>query len=228
MKQFENYKSIITKEIKVQSPTDRHNTLCAHPQCYSNCHAPCHLAFSLDPKDLTRCSAFIFARRPGCMACGHSVNDHRHYNSSWNTENDVQIVIDKEAERKFMEATKDNAKQKAAMKMLQFVIDKMGEGIAEATTEVGALAESYAELSLSGSFEGQVKKSVRLLELHLANMQGNGTDAETIGIIEESLNTMKAKLKVVEDAAVQTKKVSKFNYLKMVVSNRISRLRSSI
>ena len=117
-------------------------------------------------------------------------------------------------------------KKEAAMKMLQLTIDKMSQGIAEATTEVEALAESYAKLSLSGSFARQVKESVWLVELILENMQGNGTDAGTIGVIEPSLNRMKGKLRVVEDAAVQTK-VSRFNYLKMVVSNGISRLRPS-
>jgi len=47
------------------------------------------------------------------------------------------------------------------------VIESTEIKMEEATEQIGRLAAKYSELSLSGSFSGQVKKSVKLLETHL-------------------------------------------------------------
>jgi len=51
--------------------------------------------------------------------------------------------------------------------------------------------------SLSGSFSGQVKKSVKLLETHLKAIR-NKSDPGTIKQIEASLEQLRAKLEVLE------------------------------
>jgi len=51
------------------------------------------------------------------------------------------------------------------------VIESTGKETAEATEQIGHLAAKYSELSLSGTFSGQVKKSVKLLETHLEGMR---------------------------------------------------------
>jgi len=206
MKQYKNYTSVITKPIKVQSSTDRHNTLCSYPDCYSNCHVPCQLNFALDPKDLVRCYISKGDNPTECRECGHPVADHRHYNSIWKTEHHSETVTDRNAKKKYLEATEDNAMEKMAVKGLQSAIETMKQDIAEATAAVGKLTESYAQLSLSGSFAGLVKKSVRLLQTNLENMRSNGTDDATIRSVEQSLNNMEGKLKVVEAAARQAPK----------------------
>ncbi len=75
----------------------------------------------------------------------------------------------------------------------------------ESLARVGFLTESYAKLSLSGSFAGQVKKSVRLLETNLQAMQSNNADRKSVEAVEKSLESMKAKLNVVEEAKAKTK-----------------------
>jgi len=127
----------------------------------------------------------------------------------------VEIIVDKDAEKKYLDAEYGIAQKEVTMIELQEAVDKMSQDMAEALAEIGTLAESYAKLSLSGSFAGQVEKSVRMLELTLEGMRGNGTDAGTIEIVEESLNTMKVKLQVVEQAAAHAgKNVSMFNFSK--------------
>jgi len=155
------------------------------------------------------------SRQRDCSVCHHPVADHRHYNSIWKTENDVETVVDKDAEKKYMDAEQSSAKTEVTMIELQQAVDKMGEDMTEALAEVAVLTASYAKLSLSGSFAGQVEKSVRLLELTLEGMRCNGTEPETIRIVEESLNSMKAKLQVVEQAAARAgKSIFKFDFPK--------------
>ena len=80
------------------------------------------------------------------------------------------------------------------------VIENTGKEMAEATEQIGRLAAKYSELSLSGSFSGQVKKSVKLLETHLEGIR-NTSDQTSIDQMEASLAQLKEKLRVLEVAA---------------------------
>lgn len=91
------------------------------------------------------------------------------------------------------------------MALLKQTILDMDKALAESTAKVGQLVEEYAKLSLSGSFSGQVKKSVALLELNLETMRSNGTDAQTIKSVEKALARMQEKLTVVEKAKEQAR-----------------------
>ena len=204
MKQFRNYQSVITKQVWVQSPTLRHNTVCSVPDCYSNCHVPCDLGFTLEPKGLLQCMAM----RNGdtCQHCSHSYLDHRHYNSQWKQEDDTQTTIDKDAEKKYKEAARNSTLQQKMLADLKSAVASLDVDMEESLARVGFLTESYAKLSLSGSFAGQVKKSVRLLETNLqAMLSSNNADHKSIEMVEKSLESMKAKLKVVEEAKAKTK-----------------------
>jgi len=63
------------------------------------------------------------------------------------------------------------------------------------------LVESYASLSLMGSFAGQVKKAVRLMEVNLEAMRNKNSDPSSMAMFEKSLEILKKKLKVVEEAS---------------------------
>ena len=89
---------------------------------------------------------------------------------------------------------------------LKSAVASLDVDMEESLARVGFLTESYAKLSLSGSFAGQVKKSVRLLETNLqAMLSSNNADHKSIEMVEKSLESMKAKLKVVEEAKAKTK-----------------------
>jgi len=87
-------------------------------------------------------------------------------------------------------------------------IETYNKEIEQATEEIGHLAEQYSELSLSGSFSGQVGKSVKLFETHLESIR-NRSDPENVQRIEESLDRLKKKLSLLHNAAeVARQKVS--------------------
>ena len=204
MKQYENFRSVITSKLWVQEDTSRHNTLCAEPNCYSNCHVECNLDFSLDPNTFLSCTAM--AGGNSCLKCNHSYNSHRHYNSLWKLQNHSQEKIDHEAETKYNEAKKGKKEHEIMIVDLDQVILDLDLELEEALISLGRLTESYARLSLSGSFAGQVKKSVRLLETNLEAMRNNRADPRSIEMVEKSLESMKQKMKVVEAANEKAKR----------------------
>ncbi|KAF9459249.1 hypothetical protein BDZ94DRAFT_1051168 [Collybia nuda] len=206
IEQYKQYESTIEQHVYKQTETSKHNTLCAAPKCYSNCHEGCYLSFSFDPNGLLNCWAFGGEKGThGCRQCDHSYEHHHHYNSRWELCEDTQVTIDQDAKKKYDDAMSEKEQQEIGMRQLNDTIDNMDIALSESTTKVGLLVEEYARLSLSGSFSGQVKKSVSLLELNLETMRGNGTDEQTIKSVEKALARMQEKLKVVEKAKRQAR-----------------------
>ncbi|PCH39420.1 hypothetical protein WOLCODRAFT_38711, partial [Wolfiporia cocos MD-104 SS10] len=201
MEQYKQFQSTLRQKVYKRIDTTYHNTLCLELKCYNNCHEHCDLDFSLDPERLRGCVAFGGSERmQECIKCKHRYENHRHYHARWELTEDVQTTIDEEAKKKYEDAADKNERQKRRMKQLKNTIEDLDKALANATSEVGELVDEYAKLSLSGSFAGQVKKSVALLDSHLETMRGNGTDAETIKSVEKSLKLMEGKLKLVENA----------------------------
>ena len=203
MKQYENFKSVITSKLWVQENTLTHNTLCAEPNCYSNCHIKCRLFFSLSPYIIRFCSAI--AGHNSCRKCNHSYHSHRHYHSEWKQQVHSQTKIDHEAETKYNEAKKEKKEHETMIVDLDQVILDLDLDLEQALISLGGLTESYARLSLSGCFAGQVKKSIMLLETNLEAMRNNGTDSKSIEMMEKSSEIMKQKLRVVEAANEKAK-----------------------
>ena len=202
MKQYENFKSVISSKVWKQEKTSSHNTLCSEPDCYSNCHIECGLKFSLDSEIFLRCKAMDGKT---CLKCNHSYNSHRHYNSLWKLEDHKQESIDHDAEQKYKRAMREKNNRETLIVDLDKVISGLDSELDKALSSLGRLTEAYARLSLSGSFAGQVEKSVRLMETRLEAMRKDQEDHKSIEMFEKSLENMKQKLKVVEAANEKTK-----------------------
>ncbi|SRR6266576_5119844 len=198
MKQYENFKSVITKQFWDRERTSQHNTLCSHPNCYSNCHVDCHLKFSVDHEKFLKCKAIRGGQN--CRQCGHKYTFHRHYNEVWKQKDHNQVKIDHTAERKYNEAMGEKRSRESKIIDFSGMIRDLNSDLQKALASVSKLTEAYARLSLSGSFTGQVKKSVKLLEAKLEAVRNNKADAQTIKMIEDGLETMKKKLEVMERA----------------------------
>ena len=158
MKQYENFKGVITSKVWKQERTSSHNTLCSEPDCYSNCHVQCGLKFSLDPEQLLSCSAIKGGE--SCRECNHSYDSHRHYNSIWKLEDHRQENIDHKAEEKYNKAKREKNDRETMIVNLDKVISGLNSELEEALLSLERSTESYAGLSLSGSFAGQIEKSV--------------------------------------------------------------------
>ncbi|PFH47908.1 hypothetical protein AMATHDRAFT_87438 [Amanita thiersii Skay4041] len=200
MQQFQNFKTTITHNTWVQSPTFGHNLLCSRPGCYSNCEMYCNLRFTLDPSVLR--SSTVMSGGV-CRRCGHSYLDHRHYNVQWTQRADTQVWVDYDAERRYKDAESNKAKQEQLKIMTDREISRLDKELDNLLILVGDLMQSYSKQSLLGCFAGQVRKSVRLIETNLEAMRNSKADAKSIEKMEKSLESMKEKLRIVETAGTK-------------------------
>lgn len=114
------------RPVKTQVTTLFHNTLCSRPECYSNCHKQCKLGFSLDPNTFKPCGAMTDGR---CKKCRHPAINHRHYSSTWEETMDTQVVVDKDAQRKFYAASKDRCTYQQALTEVEAAIKDLDSEI---------------------------------------------------------------------------------------------------
>ena len=134
------------------------------------------------------------------------MDKHRHYNSIWFHQVEKENIINSGTQKKHEEATQNLKDKEVDIEKVRKAADTIGEEMVTATEEIGRLAAKYSELALSGSFTGQVKKSVKLLEMHLEGIRNKGdVDPGTIKQIEASLDQLQNKLRVLEVAAEAAK-----------------------
>ncbi|KAM6499738.1 hypothetical protein JOM56_005246, partial [Amanita muscaria] len=224
MDRYQHYQDVVKETVWTQCPTLKANTMCLLPECYSNCpiNRP-ELEKSHRSKASTweeywgqhvpvvvgRPAAWLvsgyfsihnYLLLPNCPRCKHPYHHHTHDRTEWRQKDHQRIVINRDAEKKYTGAKSENEKQEALRTTIQETINDLSEEIEDCLNRLGLLTEEYAKLSLSGSFAGQVGKTVVLLELNLESMRNNGTDSESVRKVEESLERMKEMLSILEKA----------------------------
>jgi hypothetical protein len=132
--------------------------------------------------------------------CGHPNESHSIRRSLWKQQ-DTNRNIDEEAEKEYNKAKRENDENHRIMVDKKRIIARLEQRMNRKLASVGRLVETYASLSLAGSFSGQVEKTVKYMEVRLEAMRNNiESDPELVAMIEESLESMKMKLKVVQEA----------------------------
>ncbi|KIL58591.1 hypothetical protein M378DRAFT_86306 [Amanita muscaria Koide BX008] len=185
MEKYEHYQNVVNEQIWTQCPTPEANTMCLRPECYTwlvSAYFVLHNSLLL----------------PNCPHCRHPYHLHTHDHMEWQQKDHQRIVINQDAEKKYNAAMNENEKQEALKANVQETINDLNEEIEDCLNRLGLLTEEYAKLSLSGSFAGQVRKTVVLLELNLESIRG--TDSESVRKVEESLERMKEILSILEKA----------------------------
>ena len=199
MEEYNKYESVVTDRVWVHSPTPgTHNTLCEIPGCYSNCHVVCYLKFSLDTKSLLYC-AIMDDDDATCDKCGHSYEDHRHYNSLWKQEDVTNTAIDDETKQMFPELKAGEGQMMEMTIKLEKAVKGLDDELKTSLEQIALHTKLYAKLALTGSFVGLIKRTVRLLETTSEAMKNNKANMASVDVVEESLRSVKAKLAFVTD-----------------------------
>ena len=109
----------------------------------------------------------------------------------------------------YYEAELEKLKKEAMKAMALKAVDELTRGIEEAIAQVGILATEYANLSLSGSFAGQIEKSIKLIVLIIDKMRHDGSNPEIVGRLEKSMSHMQVKLDILRVANQKTRTAPK-------------------
>ncbi|KIL58589.1 hypothetical protein M378DRAFT_15436 [Amanita muscaria Koide BX008] len=222
MEKYQHYQNVAKEKVWKLCPTLEANTICLLPDCYSNCpinrteldkshrsntstweeywgqHIPVAVGRPAARLISSYFSIYNYLFLTDCPRCKHPYHHHTHDRVEWRQMDHQRIVINRDAEKKYTGAKNENEKQEALKATIQETIDDLSEEIEDCLNRLGLLTEEYANLSLSGSFAGQVRKTVVLLELNLESMRNNGTDSDSVRNVEESLERMKEMLSILE------------------------------
>ena len=132
--------------------------------------------------------------------CNHSLRNHHLCYAMWEQANDTQVLVDQNMEKQW-EAAKDGKEKTAAIVAASDkVVHYLDQVINCAINNLAQLVERYARLSLSGSFAAQVSSAVRLLEQNYLAMDGKGVGTDRLQRVKESLDRMKRKLELLNNA----------------------------
>ena len=105
------------------------------------------------------------------------------------------------------EAAKDCTERTAVLNSVrEKVLRELNRIINSATTDLAQLVERYSRLSLSGSFVAQVNSAVRLLKQHYIALEKKGVDQDQLQRVKVSLDHMKRKLELLNNAKASTRK----------------------
>ncbi|KIL58586.1 hypothetical protein M378DRAFT_15433 [Amanita muscaria Koide BX008] len=226
----QHYQRIIKNKIWVQYPTPTGSATCLQSDCYSNCPIRqsdvVNAKISSAPQCLTLAflglglasgvmwpfaltwgfSAFYypikFLADSTCPHCKHPYHNHHYGAMKWQQEEDKKVLLDQEALRNYTAAKTEHDRQELLRVSVEQTVEILQKEIDNSLSQVEALTQEYAALSISGSFSEQVVKTIVLLELHLESMRQKG-NVESARKVDDSLKKMKNMLEVVEKA--QTK-----------------------
>ena len=171
--------------------------MCDHPGCYSNCDSSSRFSTFLRIQlFFQHFQGFFVPYRP-CRVCKHPYEDHCIRNLCWDKRDYTPEIVraGEEGTKKANEGV-DNRRTD-----LDKAIANLDKDMKEALISLGRLTESYSTSSLLESVPGHIKKSIRLLEMHLkVAQQHSEADVKSIEAIGKGLENMKRKLKIVEAA----------------------------
>jgi hypothetical protein len=203
------YQSIMQRDTHVQKDTQYHNTLCGSPQCYSNCHLQCQLEFLMDRSEIhRRCWAFNdddHGRLENCKSCNHSWQDHHHFHSQWEVEQQDETIVDDEAKQKFTAAQSKADSITFHKQQIELAIQRFDEELRQHEEHLGQLCLQFQELALSGSFSGHLASAIRMLQVRLATMKSSGSDSASIEQMEERIESLQKRYDIVERARGATR-----------------------
>ena len=168
--------------------------ICGQSNCYSNCEIDYAVNGALDLKGRFRGS---------CEKCEHRLWNHHRCHSKWEQVIDTQVLGDQDMEQKWERAKDEEGKTVVLPTFREKVLHQLDQVIID---DLAQLVEQYSGLSLSGGFSAQLDEKVRLLEHRYLVLKGNGADQVQIQTVDESLDLMKKKLELLNNAKENARK----------------------
>lgn len=197
MNVISNLENTITTAVWKLQHSSTNNMICGQTNCYSNCEIDYKFDVPLDMKGRFKGS---------CNKCKHSLWDHHRCHSTWGQVADTQVLIDQDVKRKWAAAKDGKAKMAVLNAFRERVLRHLNQIINGATSDLARHVERYTLLSLSGNFSAQVHSVVRLLEQNYMTLETKGVDSDQLQKVKESLEHMKRKLELLNDAKEKARK----------------------
>ncbi|KAM6499741.1 hypothetical protein JOM56_005249 [Amanita muscaria] len=204
---YQDYVRIVNERIWVQHQTSEVIMTCQWPGCHTNCYENLDtFTRNVGQPVRPRSEALADALERGswnCVKCFHPSNQHHVSSMKWYQEDSDKVVVDRHTFQRYNEAKSEHERQEVLKTTAQEIVDQLRREVENCLGQVQVLMTEYAELSLSGSLAGHVRKTIVLLELHVEALRQNG-DVDSARNVEESLKRMKQTLKILERARTRS------------------------
>jgi hypothetical protein len=181
-------------ERTITEKTSRHNTLCGHPSCYSNCHTPCNLDKSFDKKSFLSCWCIV---GENCRVCGHSYMHHYHNEVLFKKVKEP--VIDPTSKALYDAAKTDEEKAKIAKEELQRQKIESEEKKKRLSEQLIAAIEEFQMLGISRSYLLLLQSQLNVIELYLEAEEGNKE------YLQKTKEDLEKRIKIVKESIKSTK-----------------------
>jgi hypothetical protein len=145
-----------------------------------------------------------FGRLDNCNACSHSWQDHHHFHTEWEVEQQDETTVDDEAKQKFTAAQSKADAITSQKQNIEQAIQKFKEEVRQHEVHLGELCLQFQDLALSGSFSGHLASAIRMLVVRLETMKSSGSDSDSIGRMEERIESLRKRYDIVEKARGST------------------------
>jgi chaperonin cofactor prefoldin len=138
--------------------------------------------------------------------CKHPLRNHHRYYVKWSKVVDTQVSVDPDMTKRWEAATDRKEKTAVLRAASEKVLKDLEQIIAYAVSNLARLVGRYALLALSGSFEVQVRGTVRLLEQkYQALEKKNGVSQDRLEKVKESLGNMEKKMALLDSVSADGK-----------------------
>ena len=170
--------------------TSRHNTLCAHPKCYSNCHEPCYLDKSLDKESFKSCGGFGSGNY--CKKCGHHYRFHYHDELIFEKVTDVKEFVDESMKKQFEEAKSNEEIAESLRRKFDSQRKSSENQRKKLSIELLTVIDEFQKLGLSRNY-------VKILEdqLFVIQQRLEGEIGENVADLRNSKDEIEKKLVLV-------------------------------
>ena len=184
----------------VPKDTDYHNTMCIAKGCTSNCHEHCNLNIITDSNQFKYCWCMGGGDR--CRICGHEYTFHRHTYYLYTKKEKTWWDIDKETEKKFLDAKSTEEKKTIMKEKLQKDRDAVIQEKEKLFAILLEAIDEFQALGINRSFKKVLQNQIDIIKHYL---EGQEIDPSNSGAedLKKAQEKLLLKIQVVEEACTK-------------------------
>ena len=190
-KLYSDYKTTQTFTRQIPIKTDRHNTLCKVPHCYSNCHVPCYLEKAIDNEPLRNCASI--KKDGNCKKCGHNYTKHYHGEMIFETKECVEELIDPKMKEQFEKSSDIEERAKILMEQSQKRKKESEKEKERLSKELLIVLDQFHAKSLNRNYVKVLQMQIDVIKLRIKDIDA----LETVSL-QKTLEELEKKFKLIQ------------------------------
>ena len=189
-KLYSDYKTTQKFTRRITIETDRHNTLCKAPHCFSNCHVPCYLEKAIDYEPLRKCASI---KDGYCKKCGHHYTKHYHGEMIFETEECVEELINPEMKEQFEKSSDMEEKAKMLMKQSQKRKKESEKEKERLSKELLIVLDEFHGKSLHRNYVKVLQMQIDVIKLRIKDVNALETAS-----LQKTLEELEERFKLIQ------------------------------